>query len=146
MSLKPTILPTPNTISKPSNWWWIYGDFRCENSSLAFQVDPAYHGTNGLLAVQDPPFETPILNQFLEAGQFMGYKLTDPNGKNHIGFSKTQATMLNGRRYSAAAAYLRPFRHRRSLKIVTRARVTKILIEPASKHAYGVVFVKGEIK
>lgn len=117
--------------------------FRSENASLELGDDARYHGRNGPVSVEHPPFQTPILNQFLQAGKLRGYEIRDPNGKGHVGFSKTQATMRNGRRHSTASAYLAPIRNRPTLKIVTGARVTKILIDPASKQAYGVIFVKG---
>lgn len=116
---------------------------RSENASPELESDNDYHGRFGPLSVEHASFQTPILNHFLEAGRLQGYKIGDPNGRDHIGFSKTQATMRNGKRHSSATAYLAPIRNRATLKIVTGVRVTKILIDPATKHAYGVVFVRG---
>lgn len=50
--------------------------------------------------------------------------------------------MKNGARCSAAKAFLKPVLSRPNLHISTNSRVTKILIDPQSKQAYGVEFVK----
>lgn len=50
--------------------------------------------------------------------------------------------MKNGARCSAAKAFLKPVRYRRNLHILTQARATKILINPKTKQAYGVEFLK----
>lgn len=53
-----------------------------------------------------------------------------------------QATMKRGVRCSGEKAFLRPVRHRPNLKIHTRARAVKILIDPDTNTAYGVQYVK----
>lgn len=57
-----------------------------------------------------------------------------------MGFSRMQSTQKNGRRHSAKAAFLDPIRSRSNLNILTQARVTKILIDPETKTAYGVEY------
>lgn len=59
-----------------------------------------------------------------------------------MGFSRVQAMMNNGRRVSASKAFLRPVKNRPTLNISPNSRVTKILINPDTKTAYGVEFVK----
>lgn len=51
-----------------------------------------------------------------------------------------KGTIRRGSRCSTAKAFLRPARHRPNLHIALNAHVTKILIEPGSKRAYGVEF------
>ena len=43
-------------------------------------------------------------------------------------------------RCSTAKAFLRPIRHRNNLHIAMHAQVTKVLIDPTTKIAYGVRF------
>jgi choline dehydrogenase len=45
------------------------------------------------------------------------------------GVGLTQATQKNGWRHSAASAYLKPARHRKNLKILTQARVLRLLLK-----------------
>lgn len=54
----------------------------------------------------------------------------------------TQSTMRRGARCSTSKAFLRPIRLRQNLHVAKFAHVTKILIDPASKRAYGIEFMK----
>lgn len=97
---------------------------------------------SGNLNVENVPFKTPLMKEFLKTSSKFGYKITDPNGRKVLGFSQTQATMREGRRCSTAKAYIDPITYRSNLKISLRTRVTKILIDPVTKEAYGVEFLK----
>lgn len=57
-----------------------------------------------------------------------------------------QANLKGGRRCSASKAFLRPVAHRPNLHISILSRVTKILINPITKQAYGVEFFKKKTK
>ncbi|CRK92263.1 CLUMA_CG005747, isoform A [Clunio marinus] len=81
---------------------------------------------------------------FIQAGKQMGYDYNDPNGAQQLGFSLAQATMRNGRRCSAAKAYLRPVARRENLHISMQSWVTKIIIDPFSKVVIGVEFMKNK--
>lgn len=105
-----------------------------------------YRGTNGYLDVQHSPFKTDLLKAFIQTGSDMGYQENDPNGDELLGFSQVQATMRNGKRCSAAKAYLATAKDRPNLFISTKSRVTKILIDQLTKEAYGVEFVNNNIK
>lgn len=101
-----------------------------------------YHGKDGYLDVQHAEFRSKVLSTFLRSAHDIGYNVTDPNGETLLGFSQTQANTRNGRRCSAAKAFLRPVQHRPNLAISMHSRVVKILIDPHSKSAYGVEFLK----
>ncbi|XP_017775601.1 PREDICTED: glucose dehydrogenase [FAD, quinone]-like [Nicrophorus vespilloides] len=134
------------------NKGWSYKDvfkyfLKSEDCSKCESIDKDYHANGGYLKIQHPQYNSPILKRFLKAGSELGYKISDPNGKNHIGFSQAQATMVNGRRCSANKAFLKPLLQTRPLlQVTTRARVTKILINPKTKRAYGVEVIKNRIK
>lgn len=115
---------------------------KSENISMEGQIDEEFHGRNGYLSVEHPPYKTVMVKQFIKAGAELGYENNDPNGKGSLGFSEVQATMRKGRRCSAAKAFLTPIMDRPNVKIVTRARVTKVLINPETKMAYGVEVLK----
>lgn len=101
-----------------------------------------YHGHTGYLSVQQASFRTQVLTSFLQSANEYGYEVNDPNGESLLGFSQAQANTRNGRRCSAAKAFLRPAHHRPNLAISKNSRVTKILIDPKTKIAYGVEFIK----
>ncbi len=62
----------------------------------------------------------------------------DFNGPHQEGAGYYQTTTANGRRWSAAAAYLRPARRRANLAIETEAQATRILVE--NNRAVGVEY------
>ena len=89
-----------------------------------------FHGAGGPLKVSDyaDPGELPraIVEACVEAGI---PRNPDFNGRQQEGVGFYQTTTSNGRRWSAAVAYLRPARNRPNLTIVTEAHATRILIE-----------------
>ncbi len=93
-----------------------------------------------LFTVQEAPWRTPLATAFVEAGVEMGFENRDGNGANQTGFMIPQGTIRRGSRCSTAKAFLRPIRHRSNLHIAMHAMVTKVLIDPTSKIAYGVRF------
>ncbi|XP_067015342.2 glucose dehydrogenase [FAD, quinone] [Anabrus simplex] len=78
----------------------------------------------------------------MEAGREMGQNVVDYNGPTQVGFSYLQSTTKNGTRWSSSRAFLHPAKDRQNLHVKKRARVTKILIDPTTKTAYGVQFRK----
>jgi choline dehydrogenase len=71
--------------------------------------DPAWRGTDGPVHVTRGPRTNPLFGAFIEAGRQAGYPVTpDCNGAAQEGFGALEATIWQGRRWSAAFAYLRP--------------------------------------
>lgn len=101
-----------------------------------------YRGRKGNVDVQHPGYHSKLLDAFIETGKGYGYKENDPNDEEMLGFSQVQATTRNGKRLSAAKAYLRPIKKRSNLFISMHSWVTRILIDPITKVAYGVEFIK----
>lgn len=58
------------------------------------------------------------------------------------GFMFAQGTIRKGHRCSTAKAFLRPIRSRKNLHISMNSHVLKILIDPETRIAYGVMFQK----
>ncbi|KAG5331533.1 DHGL dehydrogenase, partial [Acromyrmex charruanus] len=104
--------------------------------------DIAYHGTNGPIHITRPEFRTNVAKAFIQASKEMGYPIIDYNGKEEIGFSYVQTTIMNGTRMSSNRAYLNPARDRNNLHVTLESTVTKLLIDPSTKRAIGVEFVK----
>ncbi len=71
--------------------------------------DPEWRGQGGPLHVTRGPRDNPLTRAFVAAGAEAGYPLTaDYNGRQQEGFGAMEATIWQGRRWSAASAYLRP--------------------------------------
>lgn len=101
-----------------------------------------YHGTGGLLTVQEAPWKSPLVVAFVEAGTEIGYENRDINGEKQTGFMIAQGTIRRGSRCSTAKAFLRPVRLRNNIHTAMNAHVTKILINPVSLKTVGVEFVR----
>ncbi|WP_420556463.1 GMC family oxidoreductase [Roseovarius sp.] len=90
----------------------------------------AYHGDAGPLSVSNMRIQRPICDAWVAAAQTAGYPFNpDYNGEDQEGVGYFQLTTRNGRRCSAAVAYLRPIRDRKNLQIVTNAQVTRVLMD-----------------
>jgi len=71
--------------------------------------DQRWRGTDGPLHVSRGPRQNPLFAAFVEAGKQAGYEATeDYNGEKQEGFGPMEQTVWQGRRWSAANAYLRP--------------------------------------
>jgi choline dehydrogenase len=105
-------------------------------------ADP-YHGGSGPLAVFAPDLKaSPLASAFVQAAAQAGYGLSnDPNGERQEGFGRVDRTTHNGRRCSAARAYLAPALRRANLKTVTGALVRRILFR--GNRAIGIEFAQG---
>lgn len=89
-----------------------------------------FHGDQGPLSVSNMRIQRPITDAWIAAAQTAGYKFNpDYNGKDQEGVSFFQLTTRNGRRCSAAVAYLNPVKKRENLKIITNALVQKVIIK-----------------
>jgi choline dehydrogenase len=89
-----------------------------------------FHGVGGPLHVCDQPFRHELVDAIVEASVEAGIaRNADFNGASQDGVGRYQATALAGRRWSAAAAYLKPARKRENLLIRPNAHATSILIE-----------------
>lgn len=86
-----------------------------------------FHGTGGPLSVSNMTFSRPICDDFLNAVAENGTPINhDINGATQEGVGYYQLTAKNGRRCSAAVAYLNSARSRSNLTIMTHAMVHRI--------------------
>lgn len=125
---------------------WSYAEtlpYFKRSESFEGGADP-YHGSNGPLHVSNPSSPNPIFKSVIEAGAQAGYRTTlDFNGYQQEGFGPYQLTIRDGRRWSAAAAYLRPALNRPNLHCETGARTSRILLE--NGQASGVEFIQNGV-
>ncbi len=87
-------------------------------------------GGDGPIALERGPATNPLFAAFLEAVQQAGYMLTDDvNGERQEGFATFDRTIRDGRRLSAARAYLHPVMSRPNLDVECRRFVTRVVFE-----------------
>ena len=91
-----------------------------------------YHGSGGPLKVNEQRSPRPLDRRLLEASEAAGIPRTaDYNGPEQDGVSMFQVTQRNGRRFSAADAFLRPALGRPNLEVRTKATVLGVELEDA---------------
>ncbi|MGX0878605.1 choline dehydrogenase [Roseovarius sp. MBR-154] len=89
-----------------------------------------YHGDQGTLSVSNMRLQRPICDAWVAAAQEAGYPFNpDYNGATQEGVGYFQLTTRNGRRCSAAVAFLNPVRGRENLTILTRAQASHITFD-----------------
>ncbi|CAN5472620.1 choline dehydrogenase [soil metagenome] len=104
--------------------------------------EEGWRGGDGPLHVTRGSQTNPLYKAFVEAGHEAGYPVTqDYNGRQQEGFGAMERTIWQGRRWSAANAYLRPALKRPNVRLESRAFVRRILLE--GKRAVGVEYERG---
>ena len=128
------------------NIGWGYEDVlpyfkKSENNE---QIHDKFHGTSGELNVTfAKSFKTPFADTFVDACIEKGFaRNEDYNGAEQSGAGFFQFTIKNGKRHSAASAFLKPAMKRPNLKVVTKALTKRVLIK--NDRAIGVEFYTGK--
>jgi len=104
--------------------------FKKMENCLAAASDDAFRGHDGPLVLERGPARGPLFGAFFAAVQEAGYPLTDDvNGYRQEGFAAFDRNVHEGRRLSAARAYLHPVMSRPNLEVKTFAYGTRILFE-----------------
>ena len=89
-----------------------------------------HHATGGPLNVADERSPRQLTGRFIAAAERSGIpRIPDYNGPEQDGVSPVQVTQRNGRRFSAADAYLRPNMKRENLNVVTGAQVLRVELD-----------------
>ncbi len=124
--------------SELGNQGWSYDEVlpyfkRAEHNEV---FDDHYHGQNGPLNVCKIRNQNTPTDDFVKTGsEIFGYN-DDFNGENQEGIGYYQTTQKDGKRCSAAKAYLVPSLDRENLTVMTDTNVNKIIFE--NKKAVGV--------
>jgi choline dehydrogenase len=107
--------------------------------------DSDLHGGSGPLTISAGESDSPFHDALIKAGEQAGYPVTeDFNGAQQEGFGRYDLTIADGKRWSTAAAYLRPVLSRPNLTCVTGARTTRIRIEQGRATGVDYVLDKGK--
>ena len=92
--------------------------------------ESALRGGHGPLAVTELDYQDPLLDAFMQAADLAGFsRNSDYNGISSEGFGRMQATIRNGKRWSAASAYLRPAVARGNVTVRTGVLARRVLLE-----------------
>ncbi|CAG9824318.1 unnamed protein product, partial [Phaedon cochleariae] len=124
---------------------WSYDEIlpyflKSEDAHIAIR-DDRYHQEGGYLGVSDVPYRSKVSGVYIEAAEEAGHPYVDYNGARQLGVSYIQTTTKDGRRSFAEKAFIRPVRQRSNLRVQTKCRVSKILIDQATATARGVEYI-----
>ncbi|MEQ8514940.1 MAG: GMC family oxidoreductase N-terminal domain-containing protein [Chromatocurvus sp.] len=90
----------------------------------------SYRGGAGPLAVSFPAASRKLITSWMDTAENCGHsRNTDYNGAEPAGVGLAQSSIKNGRRHSAAEAFLKPVRNRQNLEIRTESQATRLLFE-----------------
>lgn len=110
-----------------------------KKSETHIPPDPSWHGSDGPLSVVPSDVRGPLLPAYLAAAKAAGHKATsDFNGAEPEGVGIYDKTIRNGRRASAANAFLRPILARSNLRVEVDAHVLRLTID--HHRAVGLVY------
>jgi choline dehydrogenase len=109
---------------------------------LAATESDEFRGHGGPLTLERGPATNPLFQAFFDATVQAGYPRTDDvNGYRQEGFTTFDRNIKNGRRWSAAQAYLHPVLNRPNLDLITRAFVNNVIFD--GNRATGVEYRHG---
>lgn len=138
-----------NDWAHTGNAGWGFDDvlpyfLRSEHNEQAHQLDAGYHSTGGPLNVTfAQQYQTRLAPAFVSACEEVGIpRNTDYNGAEQAGAGFFQFTIKDGKRHSAATAFLKPALNRPNLTVITHALTKRVLLEKG--RAVGVEFITGK--
>uniref|UniRef100_A0A1I8PSY3 Glucose-methanol-choline oxidoreductase N-terminal domain-containing protein n=1 Tax=Stomoxys calcitrans TaxID=35570 RepID=A0A1I8PSY3_STOCA len=115
--------------------------FRKLENSLVPDAESQFVGRQGPVKISYIQRHSTIAEAFVRAGREDGLAQCDYNGKQQKCVSFLQTTTDQVLRWSSNRAYLYPLKGQRpNLHIKKNALVTKILLDPRTKSAYGVLY------
>jgi choline dehydrogenase len=134
-----------DTWAQMGNRGWSYTDVLPYFKRLEKRVgegEDEYRGRTGNLTVTTMDWKDTLCEAFMAGAISLGIpRNPDYNGAIQEGVSYAQRTIRNGRRVSAATAFLHPSRKRDNVHVKTHAHATEIMFE--GKRAVGVRYTKG---
>lgn len=118
------------------NKGWSYGELlplfkKNEHFDGTANADSSdWHGQQGPLNVTDVRSPNGMCEVFYKAAEQAGFSINhDFNSGEQEGVGPYHVTQKDGRRHSAAAAYLNPVINRPNLTVITEAHATKLLMD-----------------
>lgn len=125
---------------------WNWESVRKTYEAIECQVEGDIRTGSGPLVVSDVGDGMhPFARTFLEAAREMGWNVArNLNGEDAEGLMRMRSTVRNGRRWSAADAFLRPALKRPNLRVISRALVEKLIVH--KERVVGVQLRSGGVK
>ncbi|XP_062139795.1 glucose dehydrogenase [FAD, quinone]-like [Drosophila sulfurigaster albostrigata] len=127
---------------------WSYEEllpyFRKYEGSLVPDADTGHShpGVRGPVKISYNTDPTRVADAFVRASEQAGLPRGDYNGESQMRVSYLQANIANATRWSSNRAYLYPIKGKRTnLHIKKKSLVTRVLIDPQSRNAYGVMLL-----
>jgi 4-pyridoxate dehydrogenase len=123
---------------------WSYADVLPYFKRVESWQDGAseFRGAGGHIGVQWAKTNDPMFTAWIESARMAGLPVTDDyNSVSGVGFGRSQYSIRDGKRCSAAVGYLRPAMKRKNLSVEVRALVGRITMQ--GKRATGVEYEKG---
>lgn len=122
---------------------WSYADvlptFKALERNLLSQ-DPAYHGFDGELLVDNPRDPNIVSKMWVEAGKSAGLpENRDFNAQSQLGLGIYNVTQDKGARFSAYTAFVRPVLGRPNLTVMSGAEVIDLVTEDGHVRAVNIV-------
>src|SRR5262249_22077903 len=103
--------------------------------------EDAWRGGAGPIGVESAKTRDPLYDAWIPAEKASGLpRPGDSTGRQQGGFGRSQYSIRNGRRSSAATAYLKPALARRNLTVAVGAHATRVLMQ--GTRAAGVEYVQ----
>ncbi|XP_020290733.1 glucose dehydrogenase [FAD, quinone]-like [Pseudomyrmex gracilis] len=137
-----------NRWARAGNPGWSYNEISHYFERAENPVDPMILSNmqrtlkkGGPINIQYYPHKPEFADVLLKAADELGYRTSRLKEYQQTGFMIAPMTIENGMRLTTSKAYLRPVYDRQNLRVLTNAQVTKILISPWEKKAYGVELV-----
>ena len=134
-----------NVWAQKGNLGWSYADVLPYFKKMEHKIglnDEGYHGKKGEQIITDLKWRDPLCDAFIKGAIDYGIPYNyDYNGKSQEGVSYVQRTTMGRFRRSSAKSFLNPVKGRKNLKIITKAHVSKILVN--NKKAEGIEFFYG---
>ena len=134
-----------DTWAQYGNRGWGYADVLPYFKRMERRIgggDDRFRGRDGPLTVTDINWRDPLCEAFIAGAVSLGIpRNPDYNGTTQEGVAYAQRTIHNGRRVSAATAFLRPAMRRPNVSVRTHAHAMEIVFE--GRRAVGVRYARG---
>ncbi|CAH2098317.1 unnamed protein product [Euphydryas editha] len=130
------------------NYGWSYREIlpyfkKSENNRDIESQDKYYHSVGGPLNVERFSYVDDATMMLVEAFKEKGVPIKDLTKDDNIGTDIGLSTSKDGRRVSTNVAFIKPIRNvRPNLHIILNSFVTKVMIDPLTKTAHGVTYIK----
>ncbi|KAI4501933.1 hypothetical protein M0802_002615 [Mischocyttarus mexicanus] len=136
-----------NTWSREGNTGWSYDEIEQFFQMAENPVDPGMLSSHartipdGPIKIQHYSHRPEFVSELLGAAAELGHKTSNLKEYSQTGYMVAPMTVDKGIRATTSRAYLRPVHNRQNLKVLTNARVTRVLISPYDTKAYGVEYI-----